>query len=156
MNFSFEHQNQKLLQPLFFGRSLLFFQRPECISGMKKTHIQGDFYESLFGDLNPCGNLSLPKIENESEQQMFYSFVRNHVLEEEQIKRQERRQEKWYIFLDGYSSTETDIELLHYNGEKIQYKNFAHGDNIKNYDPAYTFATIYGHGWTMGKLLVQL
>ena len=46
----------------------------------------------------------------------------------------------------GYSSMETYFELVHYNGEKIEYKNFAHGYNSKKYDPEYPFATIYGHG----------
>ena len=57
-----------------------------------------------------------------------------------------RWEEKWFIILDGYSSVDTDFELLHYNGGKIKYKNFAHGDNGKKYDPEYPFATIYGYG----------
>ena len=62
-------------------RFLSFKIRPECIGAMTKTQLQGDFYESIFGNLNPCGNMSLPKIENESEQQMFYLFARNYILE---------------------------------------------------------------------------
>ena len=64
------------------GQFLSFKTRPECIDAMRKTRLQGDFYESIFGNLNPCGNMSLPKIENESEQQMFYMFARNYILEE--------------------------------------------------------------------------
>ena len=63
-------------------RFLSFKIRPECIDAMTKTQLQGDFYESIFGNLNPCGNMSLPKIQNEHDQQMFYFFVRNYVLEE--------------------------------------------------------------------------
>ena len=61
---------------------LSFKKRPECIDAMRKTQLQGDFYESIFGNLNPCGNMSLPKIENESEQGMFYLFTRNYILEQ--------------------------------------------------------------------------
>ena len=50
--------------------------------------------------------------------------------------------EKWSIILDGYSSVETDFELVHYNGKKIEYKNFAHGYNNKRYDPEYPMITV--------------
>ena len=106
---------------------------------MTKTQIVGDFYESVFGNLTPCGNLSLPRIDSEIDQQMFYSFVMQNVLDEKAI----RWQTKWYIVLDGYSSIETDFELVHYNGEKMKYKNFLRED--RSY--GYPFATTYGQGW---------
>ena len=72
------HPNLRIRKKQF----LSFKTRPECIDALRKTQLQGDFYESIFGNLNPCGNMSLPKIQNESEQQMFYLFARSYILEE--------------------------------------------------------------------------
>ena len=53
-----------------------------------------------------------------------------------------RWREKWLIILDGYTSRKTDYELVHFNGEKLKYKNFIYEDPTNGYP----FATTYGPG----------